>query len=62
MIKCVSKLEFDKIKNDKQCNLFIEYCKDKWVACDNSTGDMWVEEFDNLDMAIRWLKGEFEVC
>ena len=34
----------------------------KWVAVDNSTGDVWTEEFSRKNQAIRWLHGEFEVC
>lgn len=33
-----------------------------WVAVDNSTGDAWTEEFSRKRQAIRWLRGEFEVC
>ena len=62
MIKCVKELDFDRIKNDKECKLFIMYDNGTWVACDNSTGNMWVEEFEHLEKAIKWLKGEFEVC
>lgn len=28
------------------------------VACDNSTGDAWTEEFGSLVIACRWLFGE----
>lgn len=35
-------------------------CK-KWVACDDSTGQKWVEEFNNKEDAISWLNGEFEL-
>lgn len=27
------------------------------VACDNSTGDAWIEEFYNTKDAMRWLEG-----
>ena len=27
----------------------------KWVACDNTTGDAWVEEFDTMKQAVKWL-------
>ena len=28
---------------------------DKYVAIDNSTGDAWTEEFDNLEQCLNWL-------
>lgn len=33
-----------------------------WVAVDNTTGDAWTEGFSRKRQAIRWLRGEFEVC
>lgn len=33
-----------------------------WVAVDNSTGDAWMENFSWKRQAIRWLRGNFEVC
>ena len=44
-------------------DLLLTYYKDTniWVACDNSTGQKWVEEFDQLVNAIGWLKGEYEL-
>ena len=39
--------------------LFIEYEPNMYhkiyVACDNTDGNAWTDEFDNLDNAIRWL-------
>ena len=32
-----------------------------YIAADNSTGDFYVEEFDDLRKAIAWLDGEEEV-
>lgn len=32
-----------------------------YVGYDNSTGDCWVEAFDDLETCISWLKGEFNV-
>ena len=26
------------------------------VACDNSTDDLWCEEFDNVRDAVKWLR------
>ena len=28
------------------------------VACDNSTGDAYIEEFDSVKAAIKWLRRE----
>ena len=28
------------------------------VACDNSTGDVYIEEFDSVKAAIKWLRRE----
>ncbi len=66
MIKFLSKKQFSKFISDmnthnKQCDLFITYDNGKYVACDDSTGNKWVEEFDHLEKAISWLKGEFEL-
>jgi len=33
----------------------------KWVAVDNSTGDVRMEEFRSKRQAVRWLRGKFEV-
>jgi len=32
-----------------------------WIAFDNTTNNCWVEEFDNLNYAICWLDGLFEM-
>ena len=65
MIKMLSNKRFnDYLDNkfiDKQCKLFITADNKKFIACDDSTGNKWVEEFDHLNDAISWLKGEFEV-
>ena len=34
----------------------------KWVAVDNSTGDVWTEEFSQKHQAMRWLRGKFEAA
>lgn len=31
------------------------------VACDNSTGDLWCEEFDSVRDAVKWLRREEDV-
>lgn len=28
------------------------------VAMDNSTGDAWTEEFNDIDTAVEWLRGD----
>lgn len=30
----------------------------KFIGIDNSTGEAWTEEFDNLNDCLKWLKGE----
>ena len=44
------------------CGHFLTKEGHKWVAVDNSTGDAWTEEFTRKRQAIRWLRGEYEVC
>ena len=40
--------------------LSLEECEDgaALVACDNSTGDAFIEEFDSVKAAIKWLRRE----
>lgn len=40
--------------------LSLEECEDgaALVACDNSTGDAFIEEFDSAKAAIKWLRRE----
>lgn len=65
MIKFLSKKRFnDYLDNkfeDKHCHWFITYDNGKYIACDNTTHNKWVEEFDHLEEAIKWLKLEEEV-
>lgn len=35
--------------------LFLTLDEDKWIACDNSTGEAWIEEFQMRGWAINWL-------
>ena len=42
--------------------LFLAKENGKWVAVDNSTGDVWTEEFPQKRQAIRWLRSEFEAA
>lgn len=56
-------LDYVEGKLDLDYDLLLTYHKDTniWVACDDSTNNKWVEEFDRLENAIQWLKGELEV-
>lgn len=40
--------------------LSLEECEDGacLVACDNSTSDLWCEEFDSVRDAVKWLRRE----
>lgn len=50
---------------DLDCFLLIEYNNQLsmyvYIAIDNTTGDLWTEEFTDLEQAIKYLKGELEV-
>ena len=50
------------IENRVPIGLFLTLNKNEngWIACDNSTGDAWTEDFKSEDAARRWLKGKFE--
>lgn len=65
MIKFLSKKQFSNyIENkyeDKICDMFITYDNGKYIGCDNTTGNKWVEEFEHLQDCIDWLKGKFEI-
>lgn len=37
--------------------MFLTYESGVWVACDNSRGDAWTEEFATLEEAVDWLNG-----
>ncbi len=50
------------IENRTPCGHFLTKDGRKWVAVDNSTGDAWTEEFSRKRQAVRWLRGEYEVC
>jgi hypothetical protein len=56
-------LDYIDDKWESDYDLLLTYHKDTntWVACDDSTGQKWVEEFDLLQNAIDWLNGEFEL-
>ena len=34
---------------------FITKTGDRWVACDNTTGECWVEDFKTGREAVKWL-------
>jgi len=67
MIKFVLKEEISEIINNFANNASNEEGKfltvegNKYVAVDNSTGDAWTEEFDDIQDAIDWLNGKFEI-
>ena len=65
MIKYLSKKRFNDYLDgkfeDKHCHCFITYDFNKYIACDDTTGNKWVEEFEHLEDAIIWLKVEEEV-
>lgn len=62
MIMILSKKQFndylDNKVNYKHSNMFIACDNGVYVACDDKTGNKWVEEFKSLDNAIKWLKEE----
>lgn len=45
---------------DHRLYLSLENCEGGAVvvACDNSTGDAYIEEFDSVKAAIKWLRRE----
>lgn len=61
-IKIVSAAEMSKVIDKPRDNiglyLSLESTKNDivLVACDNSTGNAWVEEFHNVKVAVRWLR------
>jgi hypothetical protein len=40
---------------------YIEEPGCKYTGIDNSTGEVWVEEFTKLLLCLKWLNGEFEI-
>ena len=50
-------------KKEKMCDTYITYDKKNklWLVCDDSTEQKWVEIFHNLDTAIKWVKGEYDL-
>lgn len=65
MIKMLSVKRFNAYVNgefdDPNCERFFTYDSGKFIACDDSTQQKWVEEFDHLEECVGWLKGEFEL-
>jgi len=47
---------YEIIEEGKPKGLF--WCKDEdnFIACDNSSGDAWIEEFFDFDECIEWLQ------
>jgi len=53
---------FDSHSPDKDIiGKFLTVDENSFVAVDNSTGDAWTEEFDNMQDALDWLNGKFEM-
>lgn len=50
----------DNQEEKKGLYLSLENCEDGAVvvACENSTGDAYIEEFDSVKDAIKWLRRE----
>lgn len=40
--------------------LVIARDREFYIACDNSTGNAWVEEFESKEEAVNWLKNIWE--
>ena len=63
-IKIVSTAEMSKVIDKPRDNIGLYLSLESnendiaLVACDNSTGDAWVEEFYNVKVAVRWLRRE----
>lgn len=58
MIRTIFKEEVDQMLVDSKGKegLYVTFQSGKWVGIDNLTNEMWVEEFNNLDEAIHWLR------
>lgn len=41
--------------------LFLTRESHRWIAVDNTDGNVWTEEFRSKRKAMRWLRREFEV-
>ncbi|MDX9691964.1 MAG: hypothetical protein RBT45_05850 [Acholeplasmataceae bacterium] len=66
MVRIITPEEMDKIiddpKNPSYEGKFMYITSDKaYVCCDNQDGDAWVEQFDDLITATKWLNGLFEI-
>lgn len=63
-IKIVTAAEMSKVINEPRDNIGLYLSLESnetdiaLVACDNSTGNAWVEEFYNTKDAVRWLRRE----
>lgn len=57
-IKQVTIKELVSIIDTRQPRGLFYYNPDKlYLGCDNTNGDAWVEEFNNKEDCIAWLKG-----
>lgn len=66
MVKIITPEQMNKIIDDRknpshEGKFMYITSDDKYVCCDNETGDAWVEEFDDLIIATKWLNGLIEM-
>jgi hypothetical protein len=60
-IKIISHKEASKIiETRKPEDVFLIVNEEGITAIDNSTGEAWTEDFNSMEVALRWLKGEIE--
>lgn len=55
IISSLEKLNLVIEQKDTRKEKFIASDDDKWIAIDNTTGDIWTEEFDTFISAVKWL-------
>lgn len=64
-IQYCDKNRIEEVVNDPKSHgnygKFLYKSDEGWVACDNTTADAWVECFNDLNTAINWLNGKFEI-
>ena len=55
-IECVSSWRaYQIMMKGKPKGLFYCVCKDVYIGIDNSTGEVWTEEFHNKEDCVNWL-------
>ncbi|BCR35567.1 hypothetical protein [Mariniplasma anaerobium] len=55
IISSLEKLNLVIEHKDLRREKFLAFSDDKWIAIDNTTGDIWTEEFDTFISAVKWL-------